>query len=49
LPRDLIDVAARTARHDRGHLTMHLPEDWHCQQEWASLSHAVTGPPGIAA
>jgi len=26
--RDLIDVA-RTARHGRGHLTLHLPEGWH--------------------
>ena len=27
--RDLIDVAARTARHGRGHITLHLPEGWH--------------------
>jgi hypothetical protein len=27
LRRDLIDVAARTARH--GHITVHLPEGWH--------------------
>ena len=37
LRRDLIDVAARTARHGRGHLILHLPEGWHRQQEWASL------------
>ena len=27
--RDLIDVAARIARHGRGHLTLHLPAGWH--------------------
>ena len=27
--RDLIAVAARIARHGRGHLTLHLPEGWH--------------------
>jgi hypothetical protein len=27
--RDLIDVAARTARHGRGHITLHLPAGWH--------------------
>ena len=27
--RDLIDVAARTARTGRGCLTLHLPRDWH--------------------
>ena len=27
--RDLIAVAARTARHGRGHITLHLPEAWH--------------------
>jgi hypothetical protein len=46
--RDLIAVAARTARHGRGHLTLHLPEGWHRQHEWASLFHA-TGPPAAAA
>jgi hypothetical protein len=49
LRRDLIDVAARTARHGRGHLTLHLPEGWHREQEWASLFHAATGPPAAAA
>ena len=29
LRRDLIDVAARTARHGRGHITLHLPDGWH--------------------
>ena len=37
LRRDLIDVAARTARHARGDLTLHLPQGWHCEQEWASF------------
>ncbi len=49
LRRDLIDVAARTARHGRGHLTIHLPEGWHREQEWASLFQAATGPPAVAA
>ena len=49
LRRDLIAVAARTARHGRGHLTMHLPEGWHREQEWASLFEAATGPPATAA
>jgi hypothetical protein len=47
--RDLIDVAARTARHGRGRITMHLPEGWHREQEWASLFEAATGPPAAAA
>ena len=47
--RDLINVASRTARHGRGHLTVHLPEGWHREQEWASLFHAATGPPTAAA
>jgi hypothetical protein len=47
--RDLIDVAARTARHGRGHLTLHLPEGWHREHEWTSLFHAATGPPATAA
>ena len=33
--RDLIAVAARTARHGRGHLTLHLPEGWHREQRMA--------------
>ena len=43
--RDLIDVAARTARHGRGHLTLHLPQAWHRQAEWQSLFEAACGPP----
>jgi hypothetical protein len=47
--RDLIAVAARAARHGRGHLTLHLPEHWHREQEWMNLWHAACGPPPIAA
>jgi hypothetical protein len=49
LRRDLIDVAARTARHGRGHLTIHLPQGWHRQHEWRNLFQAATGPPANAA
>jgi hypothetical protein len=49
LRRDLIDVAARTARHSRGHLTLHLPEGWHREHEWASLFQSTTGSPAAAA
>ena len=47
--RDLIAVAARTARHGRGHLVLHLPEGWHREQEWLSLWDAACGPPAAAA
>jgi Transposase DDE domain group 1 len=47
--RDLIAVAARTARHGRGHLTLHLPEGWHREHEWLTLLHAACGPPATAA
>ena len=47
--RDLIDVAARAARHGRGHLTLHLPQDWHRESEWLSLFEAACGPPARAA
>jgi hypothetical protein len=49
LRRDLIDVAARTARHGRGHITVHLPEGWHREQEWMNLFEAACGPPAAAA
>jgi hypothetical protein len=45
LRRDLIDVAARTARHGHGHITLHLPEGWHRQTEWMNLLEAACGPP----
>jgi hypothetical protein len=43
--RDLIEVAARTARHGRGRLALHLPEGWHRQAGWLSLFQAGCGPP----
>jgi hypothetical protein len=49
LRRDLIDVAARTARHGRGHITLHLPEGWHRETGWMNLFEAATGPPAAAA
>ena len=47
--RDLINVAARIARHGRGHLTVHLPEGWHREHEWMNLFDAACGPPAAAA
>jgi hypothetical protein len=47
--RDLIAVAARTARHGRGSLTLHLPEGWHREREWLNLWDAACGPPAAAA
>jgi hypothetical protein len=47
--RDLIAVAARTARHGHGHLTLHLPADWHREHEWMRLFEAACGPPAHAA
>jgi Transposase DDE domain group 1 len=49
LRRHLIDVAARAARHGRGHLTLHLPDGWHREQDRISLFQAATGPPAAAA
>jgi DDE family transposase len=49
LRRDLIDVAARAARHGRGHLTLHLPEGWHREYQWMTLFQAACGPPAPAA
>jgi hypothetical protein len=49
LRADLIDVAARIARHGRGHITLHLPGGWHHDQEWMNLFEAATGPPAQAA
>jgi len=47
--RDLIDVAARTARHGRGHITLHLPAGWHREHEWMNLFTAACGPPAATA
>ena len=49
LRRDLISVAARIARHGRGQITLHLPEDWHHETGWMSLFDAACGPPAAAA
>ena len=43
LRRDLIHVAARTARHGRGHITVHLPDGWHREHEWVNLFEAACG------
>src|SRR5262249_36416036 len=45
--RDLISLAARTAPHGRGHLTLHLPEPWHREHQWLTLL-AARGPPAAA-
>ena len=47
--RDLIAVAARTARHGRSHLTLHLPEGWHREHQWLLLLAAACGLPAAAA
>jgi hypothetical protein len=47
--RDLISLAARTARRGRGNITLHLPEGRHREQEWLNLSGAACGPPAAAA
>jgi hypothetical protein len=48
LRRDLIHVAARTARHGHGHITLHLPEGWHREYEWMNMLEAACGPPTAA-
>ena len=45
----LIGVAARISRHGRGEITLHLPEDWHREQDWMNLFEAACGPPARAA
>ena len=45
----LIAVAARIARHGRGHITLHLPEGWHRETGWMNLFEAACGPPATAA
>jgi hypothetical protein len=47
--RDLVAVAARTARRGRDRLTLHLPEGWHREREWLNLFEAACGPPAAAA
>jgi hypothetical protein len=46
---DLIDIAARAARHGRGEITLHLPEGWHREQDWMTLFEAACVPPAQAA
>ena len=47
--RQLIAVAARIARHGRGHVTLHLPAGWHREHEWMNLFEAACGPPATPA
>jgi hypothetical protein len=47
--RHLISVAARVARHGRGHVTVHLPEAWHHEHSWMTLFEAACGPPAAPA
>jgi hypothetical protein len=47
--RDLIAVAARTARSGRGCLALRLPQDWHREHEWMNLFETACGPPARAA
>jgi hypothetical protein len=45
LRRHLICVPARIARHDRRHITLHLPEHWRWQPAWINAFDAVHHPP----
>jgi Transposase DDE domain group 1 len=47
--RDLITIGARTARHGRGNLTLHLPAGHHREHAWLNLWTETTGPPARAA
>jgi hypothetical protein len=47
--RDLIAIGARTARHGRGNLTLHLPAGCHREQAWLNLWTQACGPPARAA
>ncbi len=47
--RDLIAMPARTARHGRGNLILHLPAGHHREQAWRNLWTEATGPPAKAA
>ena len=47
--RDLVAMPARTARHGRGHLTLHLPQGHHREQPWLNLWTDACGPPARAA
>ena len=47
--RDLVTMPARTARHGRGNLTLHLPAGHHREQAWLNLWAEACGPPARAA
>jgi hypothetical protein len=47
--RDLITMPARTARHGRGKLALHLPRGHHREQAWLNLWAEACGPPATAA
>jgi hypothetical protein len=47
--RHLIGVAARIARHGRGHITIHLPDGWHHERDWMALFETACGPPAATA
>jgi hypothetical protein len=47
--RALITIGARTARHGRGHLTLHLPAGHHREHAWLNLWTEACGPPARAA
>ncbi len=45
MAQNLLAVAARTARHGRGNITLRLPEGWHREQQRRNLWDAACGPP----
>jgi hypothetical protein len=47
--RDLITMPARTARHGRGNLILHLPAGHHREHAWQNLWTETCGPPARAA
>jgi hypothetical protein len=47
--RDLIAMPARTARHGRGNLILHLPAGHHREHAWQNLWTDACGPPAKAA
>jgi hypothetical protein len=47
--RDLVTIGARTARHGRGNLTLHLPAGHHREHAWQNLWTETGGPPARAA
>nr|WP_243407912.1 IS1380 family transposase [Frankia canadensis] len=41
----LVNIPARIARHGRGHITLHLPTDWHAEHPWHGLFTATGHQP----